>query len=60
MKTVIATLLAVIATALVVIVINLIYSAHRHSRMQAYLDCFSAWNMNPADRTLKQACGEEP
>jgi hypothetical protein len=60
MKIAIVTLLAVIATALVIIIGYIAYNAHRENRLQAYSDCFRNWNVHPDNKTLKEACGDEP
>ena len=60
MKIAIVTLLAVIATALVIIVGYIAYNSHRENRLQAYSDCFRSWNVHPDNKTLKEACGDEP
>jgi hypothetical protein len=60
MKIAILSLLAVIATALVIIAGYIGYKAHRENRLQAYSDCFRNWNVNPDNKSLKEACGDEP
>ena len=60
MKIPIVTLLAVIATALVIIVGYIAYNAHRENLLQAYSECFRNWNVHPDNKTLKEACGDEP
>jgi hypothetical protein len=60
MKIAIVTLLAVIATALVIIGGDIGYKAHRENRLHAYSDCFRNWNVSPDNKSLKEACGDEP